>query len=144
MIGACDEMHPDALSVFCGYVGACGLLALPLIRAKQHSYSILRSRASLRHSAEPAIGMRRKPCTNSFARMESLPRFENRQNENSYAFEEKIVSIKMTSEHPAGRVNEFTKNGITYAFNLPAASKLGVELEPLIITRWDSRTAAIS
>ena len=39
MIGACDEMPPVDLLVSCGYVGACGLLALPLIRAKQHSYS---------------------------------------------------------------------------------------------------------
>jgi hypothetical protein len=39
MIGACDEMHSVALLVFCGYVGACELLALPLIRAKQQSYS---------------------------------------------------------------------------------------------------------
>jgi hypothetical protein len=44
----------------------------------------------------------------------------------------------MTSEHPAGSVNEFTKNGITYAFNLPATSELVVELEPL--TRGASNT----
>jgi len=36
----------------------------------------------------------------------------------------------MTSEHPAGRMNELTKDGITYAFNLPVTSGLVVELEP--------------
>jgi hypothetical protein len=56
----------------------------------------------------------------------------------SYAFEEKVVSLKMTSEHPAGRVNEFTKDSITYAFNLPATSELVVELGPL--TRGASNT----
>lgn len=58
--------------------------------------------------------------------MESLPQVRESAERNSYAFEEKIVSIKMTSEHPAGRVNEFTKDGITYAFNLPAKSELVV------------------
>jgi len=93
-------------------------------------------RAHDRHDAE---AMHKLFCWDG-----ATPEVRESAERNSYAFEEKIVSIKMTSEHPAGRVNEFTKNGITYAFNLPAASKLGVELEPLIITRWDSRTAAIS
>ena len=57
---------------------------------------------------------------------------------NSYAFDEKIVSIKMTSEHPAGLMKEFTKDGLTYAFNLPTTSELVVELEPL--TRGASDT----
>ena len=36
----------------------------------------------------------------------------------------------MTSEHPAGRMNELTKDGITCAFNLPVTSELVAELEP--------------
>jgi hypothetical protein len=61
----------------------------------------------------------------------ATPEVRESTERNSYAFEENIVSIKMTSEHPAGRVNEFTKNGITYAFNLPAAAELVAELQPL-------------
>jgi hypothetical protein len=49
---------------------------------------------------------------------------ESAEQPSHYAFEEKIVSLKMTSEHPAGRMNEVTKDGITYAFNLPVTSEL--------------------
>ena len=68
----------------------------------------------------------------------ATPEVRESTERNSYAFEEKIASIKITSEHPAGRVNEFTKDGITYAFNLAATSELVVELEPL--TRGASNT----
>ena len=87
-------------------------------------------RAHDRHDAE---AMRKLFCWDGVT-----PQVREPAERHSYAFEEKIVSIKMTSEHPAGRVNEFTKNGITYAFNLPAASELVVELEPL--TRGASNT----
>ena len=92
-----------------------------------------------------------KPCGSFFAGTGATPEIRESTLRNGYAFEENIVSIKMTSEHPAGRVNEFTKDGVTYVFNLPAASELVVELEPLTrgasntnYYRWDSRTAAIS
>jgi hypothetical protein len=87
-------------------------------------------RAHDRHDAE---AMHKLFCWDG-----ATPEVRESAERNSYAFEENIVSIKMTSEHPAGRVNEFTKNGITYAFNLPAASELVVELEPL--TRGASNT----
>jgi len=87
-------------------------------------------RAHDRHDAE---AMRKLFCWDGVT-----PQVRESAERHSYAFEEKIVSIKMTSEHPAGRVNEFTKDGITYAFNLPAKSELVVELEPL--TRGASNT----
>ena len=101
-------------------------------------------RAHDRHDAE---AMHKLFCWDG-----ATPEVRESAERNSYAFfEEKIVSIKMTSKHPAGRVNEFTKDGVTYVFNLPAASELVVELEPLTrgasntnYYRWDSRTAAIS
>ena len=100
-------------------------------------------RAHDRHDAE---AMHKLFCWDG-----ATPEVRESAERNSYAFEEKIVSIKMTSEHPAGRVNELAKDGITYECNLPAKSELVVELEPL--TRgasntdyylWDSRTATIS
>jgi hypothetical protein len=98
------------------------------------------------HDTHDAEAMRKRFCWDG-----ATPEIRESTLRNGYAFEEKIVSIKMTSEHPAGRVNEFTKDGVTYVFNLPAASELVVELEPLTrgasntnYYRWDSRTAAIS
>ena len=85
------------------------------------------------HDRRDAEAMRKLFCWDRVT-----PQVRESAERHSYAFEEKIVSIKMTSEHPAGRVNEFTKDGITYAFNLPAASELVVELEPL--TRGASNT----
>jgi hypothetical protein len=43
------------------------------------------------------------------------------------SFEDKIVSIKMTSEHPKGRMNEYIRNGMTYGFNLPVVMELVVD-----------------
>jgi len=87
-------------------------------------------RAHDRHDAE---AMRKLFCWDGVT-----PEVRESAERDSYAFEEKIVSLKMTSEHPAGRVNEFTKDGVTYTFNLPATSELVVELEPL--TRGASNT----
>jgi len=42
-------------------------------------------------------------------------------------FDEKIVSIKMTSEHPKGRMNQYIRNGVTYGLNLPSVKELVVE-----------------
>jgi hypothetical protein len=85
------------------------------------------------HDTRDAEAMRKLFCWDG-----ATPEVRESTERNSYAFEEKIVIIKMTSEHPAGRVNEFTKDGISYAFNLPATSELVVELEPL--TRGASNT----
>jgi hypothetical protein len=87
-------------------------------------------RAHDRHDAE---AMRKLFCWDR-----ATPAVRESTERNSYAFEEKIVSIKITSEHPAGRVNELTKDGITYTFNLPVTSELVVELQPL--TRGASNT----
>jgi len=87
-------------------------------------------RAHDRHDPE---AMRKLFCWDG-----ATPEVRESTERNSYAFDEKIVSIKMSSEHPAARAREFTKGGITYAFNLPATSELVVELEPL--TRGASNT----
>ena len=80
-------------------------------------------RANDRHDAE---AMRKLFCWDGVTPQVR----ESAEQPSHYAFEEKIVSLKMTSEHPAGRMNEVTKDGITYAFNLPVTSELVVELEP--------------
>lgn len=77
------------------------------------------------HDRHDADAMRKLFCWDRVT-----PSVRESTERNSYAFEEKIVSIKITGEHPAGRVNELTKDGVTYAFNLPAASELVVELQP--------------
>jgi len=48
-----------------------------------------------------------------------------------YDFEEKIIDIKLTNEHPKGRLNEYIKDGVTYGFNLPVVLELLVEYPPL-------------
>src|SRR5258708_11272807 len=78
------------------------------------------------HDTHDSEAMRKLFCWDG-----ATPEVRESTERNSYAFEEKIVSIKITSEHPAGRANEFTRDGITYPFNLPATSELVVELEPL-------------
>lgn len=42
-------------------------------------------------------------------------------------FEEKIVSIEMTSEHPKGRINQYIRSGVTYGLNLTPVKELVVE-----------------
>jgi len=42
-------------------------------------------------------------------------------------FEDKILSIKMTTEHPKGRMNRYIKNGVSYGLNLPVLRELVVE-----------------
>jgi hypothetical protein len=49
----------------------------------------------------------------------------------NYDFEEKITDIKLTSEHPKERPNEYIKDGVTYGFNLPVVLELVVEYPPL-------------
>ncbi|HEY2460165.1 MAG TPA: hypothetical protein VGI16_05140 [Candidatus Acidoferrum sp.] len=44
-------------------------------------------------------------------------------------FDEKIVSIKLTDEHPKGRSNLFTRNGVTYGLNLPVVKELVSQTE---------------
>jgi hypothetical protein len=46
-------------------------------------------------------------------------------------FEEKILSIKMTTEHPKGRMNRYIKNGVSYGLNLPVMAELVVETPSL-------------
>jgi hypothetical protein len=42
-------------------------------------------------------------------------------------FEDKLLSVKMTTEHPKGRMNRYIKNGVTYGLNLPVLKELVVE-----------------
>jgi hypothetical protein len=42
-------------------------------------------------------------------------------------FDEKIVSIRMTSEHPPGRMNQYIRSGVTYGLNLTPVKELVVE-----------------
>jgi hypothetical protein len=46
-------------------------------------------------------------------------------------FDNKIVSIKVTTEHPRGRPDVFVRNGVTYRFNLRVVAELVVENPPL-------------
>lgn len=48
----------------------------------------------------------------------------------SYDFEDKIIDIKLTSEHPKERPNQFIKDGVTYGLNLPVVLELLVEYPP--------------
>jgi hypothetical protein len=48
----------------------------------------------------------------------------------SYDFEDKIIDIKLTNEHPKERPNQFIKDGVTYGFNLPVVLELLVEYPP--------------
>ena len=48
----------------------------------------------------------------------------------SYDFEDKIIDIKLTNEHPKERPNQFIKEGVTYGFNLPIVLELLVEYPP--------------
>lgn len=45
----------------------------------------------------------------------------------AYDFEDKIIDIKLTSEHPKDRPNQYAKDGVTYGFNLPIVLELVVE-----------------
>jgi hypothetical protein len=45
-------------------------------------------------------------------------------------FDEKIVDIRLTTEHPKGRTDVFVRNGITYKSNLPVIADLIVENPP--------------
>jgi hypothetical protein len=47
------------------------------------------------------------------------------------AFDDKIVDIKLTTEHPQGRPDVYVRNGITYRFNLPVVAELVVQNPPL-------------
>ena len=45
----------------------------------------------------------------------------------SQSFDEPMLTVKMTDEHPKGRLDQFIKNGTTYTFNLPVVKELVVE-----------------
>jgi hypothetical protein len=45
----------------------------------------------------------------------------------AYNFEDKIIDIKLTSEDPKDRPNQYGKEGVTYGFNLPIVLELLVE-----------------
>jgi hypothetical protein len=47
------------------------------------------------------------------------------------SFDEKIVNLRLTTEHPQGRTNQYVRNGVTYGFNLPVVAELVVEDAPL-------------
>ena len=46
-------------------------------------------------------------------------------------FEETLLSIRTTTEHPKGRMNRYIKNGVSYGLNLPVVSELVVETPSL-------------
>src|SRR5919108_481452 len=54
------------------------------------------------------------------------------------SFDDKILTVKIISEHPKGRVSQYIKNGVTYGFNVPIEKELVIETpflpkaEPLI------------
>jgi hypothetical protein len=49
------------------------------------------------------------------------------ENELKDSFKEKIVSVKVTTEHPKQRTNQYVRNGVLYRFNLPIVAELLVE-----------------
>src|SRR5437868_2806401 len=57
----------------------------------------------------------------------SVVRQCGRKNSVKEMFEDKLLSIKMTTEHPKGRMNRYIKNGVTYGLNLPVLKELVVE-----------------
>lgn len=46
-------------------------------------------------------------------------------------FDDRVVDIKLTTEHPEGRPSEYVRNGVTYGFNLPVVAELVVQNPPL-------------
>ncbi len=46
-------------------------------------------------------------------------------------FDDKIVDIKLTTEHPIQRIDVYVRDGVTYRFNLPLVAELVVENPPL-------------
>jgi hypothetical protein len=46
-------------------------------------------------------------------------------------FDDKIVGIKLTTEHPQGRPDVYVRDGVTYRFNLPVVAELVVQNPPL-------------
>jgi hypothetical protein len=46
-------------------------------------------------------------------------------------FEEKLLSIRMTTEHPKGRMNRYIRSGVSYGLNLPVVRELVVETPSL-------------
>lgn len=43
------------------------------------------------------------------------------------SFDDDISSLKTTTEHPKGRVNEFVRDGVSYGFNLPVIEEMVME-----------------
>jgi hypothetical protein len=43
------------------------------------------------------------------------------------SFDDKVVDVEITAEHPKGRVYEFLRNGVRYGFNLTVIKELVVE-----------------
>jgi hypothetical protein len=45
-------------------------------------------------------------------------------------FDDKIMNIRVTTEHPQGRPEAYVRNGITYRFNVPVVAEMVVENPP--------------
>ena len=43
------------------------------------------------------------------------------------SFDDNILAVRITTEHPKGRVNQFLRNGVRYGFNLTVIKELVVE-----------------
>ena len=43
------------------------------------------------------------------------------------SFEDNLLTVRITGEHPKGRVNQFVRNGVLYGFNLTVIKELVVE-----------------
>jgi len=59
---------------------------------------------------------------------------ENKKSTENYlrgAFDNKLVDVKLTTEHPQGRPDVYLRSGITYRLNLPPVAELVVQDPPL-------------
>lgn len=74
------------------------------------------------HDARDVDAMRKFYCWDGVT-----PEIRDITERYAYDFEDKIIDIKLTSEHPKERPNQYVKDGVTYGFNLPIVLELLVE-----------------
>jgi hypothetical protein len=74
------------------------------------------------HDARDVDAMRKLYCWEGVT-----PEIKDVTERYAYDFEDKIIDIKLTSEHPKDRPNQYVKDGVTYGFNWPIVLELVVE-----------------
>ena len=74
------------------------------------------------HEARDVSAMRTLYCWDGVS-----PEIKDITERYAYDFEDTTVDIKLTSEHPKDRPNQYAKDGVTYGFNLPIVLELVVE-----------------